>query len=65
VGGWAGKNGAEIEAEFPGGRQAWANAPAGMRLPDGETLLESQAQMSDVRRLAEVGSLRSWRTDPA
>jgi broad specificity phosphatase PhoE len=132
VGGWAGKSWAEIEAEFPGGQQAWANAPAGMRLPDGETLLEAQTralaffaermpahagqtlvvithgaigqsilvnaigatvddlwltervdncqisrlewtatdglkliEMSDVRHLAEVGSLRTWRTDPA
>jgi broad specificity phosphatase PhoE len=44
VGGWTGKNGDEIEAEYPGARQAWARAPAGMRLPDGETLLEAQTR---------------------
>jgi broad specificity phosphatase PhoE len=132
VGGWSGKSGPEIDIEFPGGRQAWANAPAGMRLPEGETLLETQTralaffaermpahagqtivvimhggigqtilvdamggtvddlwlkervdncqisrlewtaagglkliELADVRHLAEVGSLRSWRTDPA
>jgi len=132
VGGWTGKSGAEIEVEYPGARQAWADAPAGMRLPGGETLLEAQTralaffaermpahagqtvvvvshggigqtilvnaiggtvddlwlkhrvdnaqisrlqwtpfeglkliELSDVRHLAEVGSLRVWRTDPA
>jgi phosphoserine phosphatase len=132
VGGWTGKNGDEIEAAYPGARQAWAKAPAGMRLPDGETLLEVQTralgffdewmpahadqtivvishgaigqvilvnamggtvddlwikhridncqisrlewtaadgltliELADVRHLAEVGSLHSWRTDPA
>lgn len=131
VGGWTGKNGDEIEAAYPGARQAWATAPAGMRLPDGETLLEVQTralaffdermpahadqtivvishgaigqvilamamggtvedlwlkdridncqisrlewtaadglqliELADVRHLAEVGSLQSWRTDP-
>jgi len=132
VGGWTGKSRAEIEVEYPGARQAWADAPAGMRLPGGETLLEAQTralaffaermpahagqtvvvishggigqtilvnaiggtvddlwlkhrvdntqisrlewtpfeglkliELSDVRHLAEVGSLRVWRTDPA
>ncbi|MGI9149261.1 MAG: histidine phosphatase family protein [Chloroflexota bacterium] len=132
VGGWSGKSGPEIEAEYPGARQTWAGAPASMRLPGGETLHEAQSralaffaetmpahvdqtivvishggisqailvhaiggtvddlwlkerldncqisrlewtashglrllELSDVRHLAEVGSLRSWRTDPA
>ena len=132
VGGWTGKNRDEIDAEHPGGREAWAKAPGRMQLPDGETLLEVQTralaffaermpahadqtivvishgalgqailvnglggtvddlwlkdrvdncqisrlewtasdglkliELSDVRHLAEVGSLRGWRTDSA
>ena len=136
VGGWTGKNGDEIEAAYPGARRAWAAAPASMRLPDGETLVEVQTRvrpffhermpahadqtivvishgaigqvilvkamggtvddlwlkdridncqisrlewaaadgcgfgltlidLADVRHLADVGSLHSWRTDPA
>jgi broad specificity phosphatase PhoE len=131
VGAWTGKNKAEIEAEYPGGPRAWAEAPVGMRLPAGETLVDVQTRMlaffaermpahpdqtivvishgaivqvilvngmggtadnlwlkervdncqisrlewtipdglrlvelSDVRHLAEVGSLQGWRTDP-
>jgi broad specificity phosphatase PhoE len=44
VGDWTGKSRAEIEAQFPGLQQAWARAPGGMRLPDGETLLEAQTR---------------------
>jgi broad specificity phosphatase PhoE len=132
VGGWTGKSGDEIEADYPGARHTWATQPGSMRLPDGETLLDAQTraltffaeqmpvhadetivvishggigqtilvnalgggvddlwlkervdncqisrlewtasdglkliELSDVRHLAEVGSLRSWRTDPA
>ncbi len=132
VGRWTGKSGEEVDAEYPGARRAWADAPAGMRLPGGETLLEAQTralaffaermpahagqtvvvishggigqtilvnaiggsvddlwlkhrvdnaqisrlewtpsaglkliELSDVRHLADVGSLRTWRTDPA
>ncbi len=42
TGGFTGKHRAEIDVEYPGQRQAWAKAPAGMRLPNGETLLEAQ-----------------------
>jgi 2,3-bisphosphoglycerate-dependent phosphoglycerate mutase len=44
VGQWTGKSRAEIDAEFPGGLRRWAEAPAGMRLPDGETLADAQAR---------------------
>ena len=44
TGGFTGKSTAEIDAEYPGQRQAWAKAPAGMRLPAGETLLEAQTR---------------------
>jgi broad specificity phosphatase PhoE len=130
VGGWTGKSGDEIDAEYPGARHTWSTTPAGMRLPGGETLLECQTralaffaermpghadqtvvvishggigqtilvnatggtvedlwlkervdncqisrlewtpahglkliEMSDVRHLADVGSLRSWRAE--
>jgi broad specificity phosphatase PhoE len=129
VGAWTGKGREEIDAEYPGGLKAWATSPAGMRLPQGETLLEAQTralaffaermphhldqtivviahgavghailvnalggtiedlwlkeridncqisrlewtaadslkliELADVRHLADVGSLRSWRT---
>jgi len=42
VGGWTGRNGAEIDAEFPGQRPIWAKAPATMRLPGGEGLADMQ-----------------------
>jgi broad specificity phosphatase PhoE len=44
TGAWTGKSRAEITAEFPGGLEAWATRPAGMRLPRGETLAEAQAR---------------------
>jgi broad specificity phosphatase PhoE len=44
VGQWAGKTRAEIEAEFPGILQAWSTGPAGVQLPDGETMLEAQTR---------------------
>ncbi len=106
VGRWTGKSGEEIEAEYPGARRTWADAPSSMRLPQGEPLLEAGIgqtilvhalggsvdelwleqrvdncqisrlewtvadglkliELADVRHLAQVGSLRSWRTDPA
>src|SRR5205823_3682096 len=45
TGGFTHKNWAEIDAEFPGARQKWATAPARMRLPKGETLLEAQTRV--------------------
>jgi broad specificity phosphatase PhoE len=132
TGGFTHKNRAEIDAEFPGQRDTWAEAPATMRMPGGETLLETQTraleffgeimpghadqtivvishggigqailvnamggtvddlwlkervdncqisrlewtseaglkliELSDVRHLEEVGSLRNWRTTDA
>jgi broad specificity phosphatase PhoE len=132
VGGWTGKVGEEIDQLYPGMRQVWREAPARLRLPAGETLLDVQArtrqffaermpalvgeavvvighgalnqvilieamggtvedlwleeridncqisrlewsparglalvELSDVRHLADVGSLRTWRTDAA
>jgi broad specificity phosphatase PhoE len=132
TGGFTRKGQAEIDAEYPGAREAWAKAPGSMRLPDGETLLEAQTralaffaermpdhadqtvvvishggigqailvnamggtvndlwltervdncqisrlewtpaeglklvELSDVRHLEEVGSLRNWRTTDA
>jgi broad specificity phosphatase PhoE len=132
VGGWTGKNRAEINAAYPGGLAVWDTKPGGMRLPGGETLHEVQTralsffaerfvshadqtivvishgavgqtiliqamggvvddlwlktridnceisrlewsaadglkliELSDVRHLADVGSLRGWRTDGA
>jgi broad specificity phosphatase PhoE len=132
TGGFTHKNRAEIDAEFPGQRDIWAKAPATMRMPGGETLLETQiralaffaeimrghidqtivvishggmgqtilinamggtvddlwlkervdncqisrlewtptgglslVELSDVRHLEEVGSLRNWRTTDA
>ncbi|MCA1646754.1 MAG: histidine phosphatase family protein [Chloroflexi bacterium] len=132
TGGFTGKDRADIDAEYPGAREAWATAPGRMRLPDGETLLEAQTralaffaermpahadqtvvvishggigqailvsalggtvddlwlaervdncqisrlewmpadglqlvELSDVRHLEEVGSLRNWRTTDA
>jgi broad specificity phosphatase PhoE len=132
TGGFTHKNRAEIDAEFPGQRDTWAKAPATMRMPGGETLLETQTraleffgevmpghadqtivvishggigqailvnamggtvddlwlkervdncqisrlewtqedglkliELSDVRHLEEVGSLRNWRTTDA
>ena len=44
VGGWTGRSGAEIDAEFPGMRQQWAAKPGDMRLPGGEQLAETQAR---------------------
>jgi broad specificity phosphatase PhoE len=44
TGGFTGKDTAEIDAEYPGQRHAWAKVPAGMRLPGGETLLEAQTR---------------------
>src|SRR5207244_663148 len=44
TGGFTRKGVTEIDAEYPGVRATWAKAPAGMRLPDGETLLEAQSR---------------------
>jgi probable phosphoglycerate mutase len=44
TGGFTHKNWAEIDAEYPGLRLAWREAPGRMRLPDGETLLEAQTR---------------------
>lgn len=44
TGQWTGKGRAEISAEFPGGLEQWANAPATMRLPEGETVHQAQAR---------------------
>jgi broad specificity phosphatase PhoE len=44
TGAWTGKGRQEIEQQFPGGLTAWAEKPAGMRLPDGETLREAQTR---------------------
>jgi broad specificity phosphatase PhoE len=42
VGRWAGLNRTQIEAFDADGLHTWATRPAGMRLPDGETLAEAQ-----------------------
>ena len=47
VGGWTGRNGAEIEVDFPGQRAVWAEAPATMRLPGGESLADMQRRALD------------------
>jgi len=132
TGGFTHKNMAEIDAAYPGQREAWRETPSRMRLPGGETLLETQSraleffgevmpghadhtivvishggigqailvnamggsvddlwlkervdncqisrlewtqasglkliELSDVRHLEEVGSLRNWRTTDA
>jgi broad specificity phosphatase PhoE len=132
VGGWTGKVGPEIDAQYPGLRRTWQNVPASIRLPGGESLLDVQTraltffgqrmpshggqtvvvighgalnqvilinamggsvedlwlneridncqisrlewtperglslvELSDVRHLDDVGSLRTWRTDAA
>lgn len=44
TGGFTRKSAAEIDAEYPGERQGWATAPAAMRLPNGETLVEAQTR---------------------
>jgi broad specificity phosphatase PhoE len=44
TGGFTGLDAAGIDAEYPGTRKAWATAPAGMRLPNGETLLGAQTR---------------------
>src|SRR3982074_3286204 len=44
TGGFTRKGRAEIDADYPGQRAAWATAPAGMRMPAGETLLEAQTR---------------------
>jgi len=41
TGEWTGKNREQIDAEFPGMRDAWAEAPGSMRMPGGETLEEA------------------------
>jgi broad specificity phosphatase PhoE len=47
VGMWTGKNGAEIDAEFPGARAQWTYAPAMHHHPGGETLAQVQARALD------------------
>jgi len=44
TGGFTRKNWAEIDAEYPGQREIWAKAPASLRMPGGETLLEAQTR---------------------
>jgi broad specificity phosphatase PhoE len=44
TGAWTGKGRQEIEQQYPGGLAAWAEKPAEMRLPDGETLREAQTR---------------------
>jgi broad specificity phosphatase PhoE len=44
TGGFTGKNWAEIDAEYPGQREIWSKAPATLRMPSGETLLEAQTR---------------------
>ncbi len=47
VGGWTERNGAEIDADYPGQRTVWSTAPATMRLPGGEALADIQARALD------------------
>ena len=44
TGRWTGKGRFEIDKEFPGGLEDWAERPSSMRLPDGETIEEAQAR---------------------
>jgi broad specificity phosphatase PhoE len=44
TGGFTHKGAAEIDLEYPGQRAVWAKTPAGMRMPNGETLLEAQTR---------------------
>ena len=44
TGRWTGKGRFEIDNEFPGGLEDWAERPSSMRLPDGETIEEAQAR---------------------
>lgn len=44
MGDWTGLGRVEIETLQPGGLHTWATAPASMRLPHGETLLEAQTR---------------------
>jgi broad specificity phosphatase PhoE len=44
TGGWTGKTRDEIELEFPGGLRSWAETPARVRLPGGESILEAQTR---------------------
>jgi broad specificity phosphatase PhoE len=44
VGAWTGKQRDEINAEYPGGLNAWANRPGGYQLPDGELIRDAQAR---------------------
>jgi broad specificity phosphatase PhoE len=44
TGRWTAKGRAEIQAEYPGALDEWSTAPATMRLPEGETVLESQTR---------------------
>lgn len=44
TGRWTGKNGAQIDAELPGARATWSEAPSTMRMPEGETVLEAQTR---------------------
>src|SRR5437773_421334 len=58
TGGFTRKNWAEIDAEYPGQREIWANAPATLRMPGGETLLEAQ-----TRALAFVAEMMPRHAD--
>ena len=44
TGGFTGKDWAEIDAAYPGQREVWSKAPATLRMPGGETLLEAQTR---------------------
>jgi probable phosphoglycerate mutase len=44
VGTWTGKNRDEIDADYPGGRKAWATRPSAYQLPDGELIRDAQAR---------------------
>src|SRR5438477_8859689 len=57
VGGWTGKNGAEIDAEWPGLREQWRTAPATMHMPGGETLFDVEARVRAFFATEMVGYL--------
>ncbi|MBV9329019.1 MAG: histidine phosphatase family protein [Chloroflexi bacterium] len=44
VGAWTGKNRDEIDADYPGGRKAWATRPSAYQLPDGESIRAAQTR---------------------
>src|SRR5262249_40752158 len=50
VGDWAGKNVAEIDAEFPGGRERWHTRPSQCSLPNGESIEAAQTRALEFFR---------------